>query len=232
MTRIQAQLLLPLLFLALASCGIAPPFDAKAVAQEWAAFMDRDYVLRPSDRLAISIYTEPIYNQEITISPNGTVSLLRLPDRLKASGMSIAAFRRRVQADYGKILENPEVSVTLLEAAVQSVYVAGEVSGPGVITYQPGMTLTQAIAAAGGLLVTAKWSNVRVLRNRGRSSDKTYPVNSQKIIFEGSPDFLVLPGDVIWCQTSEIADLGNYVDLYIRRLLPFSIGGISIPTSN
>jgi hypothetical protein len=34
---------------------------------------------------------------------------------------------------------------------------------------------------------------------------------------------LVLPGVVILCATSAIADAGNWVELYIRRLLPFSL---------
>jgi len=71
---------------------------------------------------------------------------------------------------------------------------------------------------------------VRVLRNSGKGTDKTYRVNAEQILFEASPDFLVLPGDVVFCQTSGIADAGNWVELYIRRLLPFQIGGLAVPT--
>ena len=44
--------------------------------------------------------------------------------------------------------------------------------------------------------------------------------------------FLLLPGDVVYAQTSTIADLGNLVELYVRRLLPFSLGGPALGTIN
>jgi polysaccharide export outer membrane protein len=228
MRRCHTPFLISML-LVLSACSSAPPFDAKAVVQEWASFMDRDYVLRPGDRLALSFFRFAEMDHEVAVSPNGTVALRRLPEQLRASGMSIAAFRRKVQAEYNKVLEDQEVSVSLVQAAVQTVYVAGEVSNPGPVAYVPGMTLTQAVAAAGGFLITVHWSDIRVLRNRGRASDKTYRVNTDAILFEGSPDFLVLPGDVVWAQTSAVADVGNWVELYIRRLLPFPIAGVALP---
>src|SRR5687768_275676 len=47
-----------------AACAGAPPFDAKAVATEWAAYMQRDYVLRPGDRLAIRVDSEALRTAE------------------------------------------------------------------------------------------------------------------------------------------------------------------------
>jgi hypothetical protein len=38
----------------LAACA-APPFDAKAVALEWASYMQRDYSLRPGDKLTVRV---------------------------------------------------------------------------------------------------------------------------------------------------------------------------------
>ena len=47
-----------LLLLVVTACAGAPPFDAKAVAVEWAAYMQRDYSLRPGDKLAVQV-TQP-----------------------------------------------------------------------------------------------------------------------------------------------------------------------------
>jgi polysaccharide export outer membrane protein len=226
--------LLALLFLvvagSLASCSSAPPFDAKAVVREWRTFMDQDYILRGGDKITISIFQNEELSQELIVSPNGMVALKRLPSAVRASGKTIGAFRREVQAAYAKFLNNPEVTVSLTEAALRSVYVAGEVKSPGPIPYVQGMILSQAIAAAGGLDITAKWSDVRVLRNNGRGRDHTYRVNADTILHDGTPDFLVLPGDVVYAQTSGIADVGNWVELYIRRILPVPITGLAVPT--
>ena len=47
--------LAPLLFVLLTACSSAPQFDAKAIALEWAAYMQRDYVIRPGDSLSVNV---------------------------------------------------------------------------------------------------------------------------------------------------------------------------------
>ncbi len=220
-----------LLLLLLTACSSAPPFDAKAVAQEWAAYMQRDYSLRPGDKLSVQIQqpgsseADGDVLQEVIVSPTGSIDLRRLPAPLQVSGRSIGAVRTLVLEAYKKEFTNPRVSVSLLDAAAQSTYVCGEVFRPGPVPFQAGLTMTQAIAAAGGFNYTIKDSDVRILRIGPDGSQRTFRVNMAAVLLDQQPDFLLLPGDVVYCQTSAIADLGNLVDLYIRRLLPFSLGG-------
>jgi hypothetical protein len=71
---------------------------------------------------------------------------------------------------------------------------------------------------------------VRILRISADGQQRSFRVNLSRVLLEQEPDFLLLPGDVVYCQTSTIADIGNLVDLYIRRLLPFTLTGPSIGT--
>ncbi|MCA8973163.1 MAG: polysaccharide biosynthesis/export family protein, partial [Planctomycetes bacterium] len=220
-----------------AACA-APPFNAKAVASEWAAFMQRDYVLRPGDRLSVRVdqlsggaQGDARDNvQEVIVSPTGTIDLRLLPGPLQVGGRSMSAARTQVIEAYKHEYTEPRVSVSLTEAAVQSVYVCGEVRAAGAIPFQPGMTMTQAIAAAGSFHYTVNHDNIRILRVNPDGTQRTFAVNMQAVFEEEQPDFLLLPGDVIYCQTSGIADAGNWVDLWIRRLLPFQIGGPALGT--
>ncbi len=226
--------------LLLAACSsAAPPFDAKAIAQEWAAYMQRDYVLRPGDRLSVRV--DQLFeqqgeardsDQEVVVSPTGTIDLRRLPGPLPVGGKSVGATRTLIVDAYKQLFPGgePRVSVALTEAAVQSVYVCGEVFRPGPVPYQPGITMTQAIASAGSFNHTVKHSDIRVLRINQDGSQRTVRVNMEAILLDQQPDFLLLPGDVIYAQTSGIADAGNWVDLWIRRLLPFQLGGPAIGT--
>lgn len=224
-----AAFALPFAFVA--ACSSAPPFDAAAMVRDWAQYMQKDYVLRPGDRLAISVYQQPDLTQETVVAPNGSVSLRRIPDPLPAAGVTVGSFRTLVQQRYAEVpVEHAEVSVSLVEASAKSVYVAGEVQKPGVVPYVTGMTLSQALAAAGGFLITADDDDVRVLRNQPMAGPHTYRVNVEQTLYESGPDFLLLPGDVVFAQTSGIADVGNWVELYIRRVLPFQITGFSVPT--
>jgi polysaccharide export outer membrane protein len=217
-------------FLLACACSSAPPFDAKAVATEWAAYMQRDYVLRAGDRLAVRVDN---LSSEVIVSPTGTIDLRRLPGPLQVAGRSVGAARTLVYEAYKNgVFNDPIVSVTLTEAATQSIYVCGEVFRAGPVPFTPGLTMTQAIAAAGSFNYTVKHSDIRILRINADGTQRTFRVNLDKVLLDQSPDFLLLPGDVIYAQTSGIADLGNLVDLYVRRLLPFAIGGPSIGTIN
>ncbi len=219
------------------ACSSAPPFDAKAVALEWAAFMQRDYVLRAGDRLSVrvdqlrgeGVAADSV--QEVRVSPTGSIDLRDLPGPLHVGGRSVGATRTEIVEAYkGLFIGEPRVSVSLLEAAAQSVYVCGEVFRPGPVPYQPGLTMTQAVASAGSFNYTVKHSDVRVLRLGMDGANRTFRINMDAVLLDQSPDFLLLPGDVVYCQTSGIADAGNWVDLWFRRLLPFSIGGPALGT--
>ncbi len=219
---------LALLAACLCSCS-APQFDAAAMVQEWAAFMQKDYVLRPGDEVTINVYEHEDLTQTQIVTPDGTISLRRIENPLSVGGVSVAMAQKRVQQAYADVVKEPEVSLSLSEVAASSVYVAGEVRRAGPVPYVSGMTLTQAIAEAGGYVITAKSEDVRVLRNVGSEGAKTYRVNVWDTLHDEAPDFLVLPGDVVFCQTSAIADVGNWVTLYIARLLPFPPSAAVIP---
>jgi protein involved in polysaccharide export with SLBB domain len=226
---------------ALASCASAPPFDAKAVAQEWAAYMQRDYIVRAGDRLSVRVdlatsTTEsgaPADNvQAVIVSPTGTIDLRRLPGPLQVAGKSVSEVRSITLEAYKREFNEVRIGVQLTEAALQSIYVCGEVKAPGALPFSPGMTMTQAIAQAGSFDITIKHNDVRILRINQDGTQRTFRVNMEAVLLEEQPDFLLLPGDVIYAQTSVIAELGNCVEFHSRRRLPFQIGGPALGTIN
>lgn len=231
----------PLLIVAvaLAGCSSAPPFDAKAVALEWAAYMQRDYVLRAGDHLEVRVDGlqvqgdgEKDVSQEVIVSPTGWIDLRGLPASVQVGGKSVGAARTLILEAYKGRYANPRVFVSLAEVGAQSVFVCGEVGRSGPVPYQPGLTMTQAIATAGSFNITVKHGDVRVLRIAADGTQRTFRVNMNSILLDEAPDFLLLPGDVIYCQTSGIAEAGNWVELWIRRLLPFSLGGPALGSVN
>ncbi|MFT4514936.1 MAG: protein involved in polysaccharide export with SLBB domain [Planctomycetota bacterium] len=226
---------------ALASCASAPPFDTKGVAQEWAAHMQRDYVVRAGDSLSVRVdlamsTTEsvaPADNvQAVIVSPTGTIDLRRLPGPLQVAGKSVGEVRSITLAAYKREFDDVHIGVQLNESALQLIYVCGEVKAPGALPFSPGMTMTQAIAQAGSFDITIKHNDVRILRINQDGTQRTFRVDMDAVLLDEQPDFLLLPGDVIYAQTSAIAELGNCVELYIRRLLPFQIGGPALGTIN
>jgi len=240
-TKYLRVLFASVMALLLAACASAPPFDAKAVAMEWAAYMQRDYIVRAGDSLSIRVDLPSSGSEQgdrgsdnvqaVIVSPTGTIDLRRLPGPLQVAGKSVSEVRTLVLEAYKREFTEVRIGVQLTEAAAQSVFVAGEVRDPGAIAYQPGMTMTQAIAMAGSFQVTVKHNDIRILRVNSDGTQRTFRVNMLDVLYDEQPDFLLLPGDVIYCQTSSIAEVGNWVELWVRRLLPFQLTGPAIGTS-
>lgn len=99
------------------------------------------------------------------------------------------------QASDMNLLVRPGDVVTLHANATQFLYVGGEVKFPGEKTYRRGLTLTQALISAGGVL--GKPKEARLGRDDGRgflivTKFKLKEIESGKV-----PDPLVRPGDRI-----------------------------------
>jgi polysaccharide biosynthesis/export protein len=121
-----------------------------------------DYRLAVGDVLELSAVGVPELKQRAQITQDGNVAL-PLVGTLPAKGLTLAElrarvrqilptreFRRRTEAgrEYPVILAPNDVDVTIAE--YRPIYVNGDVSKPGEVTYRPGLTVRQAIALAGG----------------------------------------------------------------------------------
>jgi polysaccharide export outer membrane protein len=77
------------------------------------------------------------------------------------------------------------------------VYVSGEVSKPGAIPFSEGLTVTQAIARAGGTKRTAKMRDAYILRGSERIA-----INITKIRAGRAPDVGLMPNDQVILKES------------------------------
>lgn len=87
---------------------------------------------------------------DMDVGPDGTLSVPTLGS-IDVSGMSPdqlgAEIGTRLQVKLG-LLDAPDATVQVL--AYPPIYIVGNVSAPGQYAYQPGMTVVQALALAGG----------------------------------------------------------------------------------
>ena len=93
------------------------------------------------------------------------------------------------------LLVRPGDVITLHANVTQFLYIAGEVNSPGEKTYRRGLTLTQALIAAGG--VTNKGKEARLGRDDGRGFLTVTRIKLKDIESGKVPDPLVRPGDRI-----------------------------------
>jgi len=110
----------------------------------------------------------------------------------------------------GKPQANPYLQagdiVTLPEA--EQVYVVGNVLSPRAIPLSEPITLTQAIAMAGGVAKDSKKDKIRIVRQApGSQTKKEIMVDLSAIEKKHAEDIALMPNDIVNVQTSEAKSL-------------------------
>jgi polysaccharide export outer membrane protein len=108
----------------------------------------------------------------------------------------------------GNILIKPHDVITVNRARM--VYVLGNVTRPGgyVMSENETMSVTQAVALAGGWDKTAALSAARILRADGGAEREQIPLNVKKIMENKSPDLELRPDDIVYVPNSLGKQLG------------------------
>jgi polysaccharide biosynthesis/export protein len=102
----------------------------------------------------------------------------------------------------GNILIKPHDVITVPRARM--IYVLGNVTRPGgyVLTENETMSLTQAIALAGGWDHSASLGGARILRADGGPTREQIPANVRKIMQNKAPDLQLRPDDILYIPNS------------------------------
>jgi len=102
----------------------------------------------------------------------------------------------------GNILIKPHDVITVPRARM--IYVLGNVGKPGgyVLSDNETMSVTQAIALAGGWDKTAALSGTRILRAGGGAEREEIPANLKKIMENKAPDLQLRPDDILYVPNS------------------------------
>jgi polysaccharide export outer membrane protein len=148
-----------LLLALLVSAGL----DRSAAAQDAPG-----YRFNAGDLVRISVWREEALDREALVQPDGTVSF-PLVGQVAAAGRTADAVRDEIARRIDRYIPEAVVTVELLEARGNKVYVIGEVAKPGEYQLARPITVVQAISLAGGFTPFAGTRKVRVLRSEGGS---------------------------------------------------------------
>ncbi|MEN9535912.1 MAG: hypothetical protein RIR37_1185, partial [Verrucomicrobiota bacterium] len=105
-------------------------------------------VLSAGDEVKVTFRGAPELDTRQKIPASGRLSLPTVGD-VQAAGRTIAALQANLTALYQPHLQDPNVQVTL-ENAAAGVYVSGEVLRPGRIPLDRPMTVLEAVMESGG----------------------------------------------------------------------------------
>lgn len=135
-------------------------------------------------------------NPSVPVRPDGMISLSLLGD-IPAAGQTPMQLSTDVATRLKKYVNDPLVTVTVLNVQQKEVYLLGEIQKTGPVALAPGMTPLQVIAAAGGLSPFAKAKRIYILR-RSAGKQSKIAFDYKKAIKNGDLQGVsLLPGDTI-----------------------------------
>lgn len=186
-----------------AAPGIAASVDPLVLAQDT---QDREpgYRIGPADKLALRVFqVEDLSFDEIFVDASGNLQLPLLGS-VQAAGLTPAELSEDIERRLAeRYLRNPQVVVTVTEAASQKITVDGAVTKPGVYEMRGRTTLMQAVAMAEGPTRVAALDSVAVFRTvEGRRMVAVFDL--QAIRGGQAEDPIVLGDDVIVVDTSRL----------------------------
>ena len=214
---------------------ILPPAPAKPAVDAGHISELPPYKLQVGDILDVRLMLNPELNEEVTIRPDGHISTTVVHDEL-AYGRSVPDLTDALQRDYGNELKNPRLSVVLKSFAPTRIYVGGEVTNPGeFINVGPTLTLSQAIARAGGLkMMTGDEDKVFIIRRGPDDVPQFLSARVQDVMWGKDPsaDIRLAPFDVVYVPRSGIAEVYRFLNQYLLAFVPVSWGFSYVVNSN
>ena len=157
------------------------------------------YRLGPDDVISVDVFNQERYSRkDITVPPSGRISLSLIPGGVFVNGKTVEDVAAIITKAYDEYIIDPQVTVSLEKASSYRYSIIGDVGHPGIRLMSHRMTVTEAIAEAGGVLGTGDKSKIVVLRRQADGHLAQLPVNVSAIYSGRAPDTLYLvPGDQI-----------------------------------
>jgi len=155
----------------------------------------QDPVIGPGDVLSIIVIGEPGLSGAYTVRGDGVI-VFPLIGEVTAVGATPKELADRLVAALKRYLKNPRVQVSFQQVVPRKlfVHVLGQVLKPGSYEFQPGLSLAEVLAQAGGPTTRAALRKAVVIRKKTQ-----IPVDLEALLMKGnaSRNVLLEPGDVI-----------------------------------
>ena len=182
------------------------------------------YRLYPGDELEVQTPSAPELTKTVTVQPDGRISLPLLPPVMVAD-RSVGEAEAIIARAYSSQLLRPEVIISVKSAPLK-VFVGGEVDKPGVYDMPGDINALQAVIMAGGFKISAKQSQVVIIRRGpdGRAMMRTADLRHGIKDPSGADAVPLRRFDVVYVPRSNVAEAGLFIQQYIRDLSPIDLG--------
>ncbi len=156
------------------------------------------------DELKTAITTSDRGQSKISpVRPDGRTSFPFIGD-IEVAGLTVEEVRGIINERYRYYVRNLEVTVVLERVVNPTIFVSGEVNGPGNLTITGPLYLSQVVTRARGLTPTADGKHVMVIRRFGVSKPVLFRTDLDAVLLKGdiSQDVLLVEDDTVYVPRS------------------------------
>ena len=156
-----------------------------------------DFVIGVEDVLEIKVWREPDFSTKAVVRPDGKIGMALLGD-IQASGLTTRQLQEVLATKLSRLIEQPDVSVVVIEIHSQFVHLIGSVGRPGAYILGGPLTVVELLARAGGLTKT-KSGDIAIIRKKAEGEPERIHFN-YKAFIEGKNlerNILLKNGDVV-----------------------------------
>jgi polysaccharide export outer membrane protein len=176
------------------------------------------YRLRKGDTFDLDFALSPEFNQTVAVQPDGYITL-KGSGSIFVEGQTVPELTETVKAAYAKTLHDPVIAIALKDFEKPYFIAAGQVTKPGKYDLRSDLTVTVAVAIAGGFNDKAKHSQVVLFRPLPGGGYQAKLLNVKKLLASRnlSEDVQLQPGDMLYVPQNAFSK--------IRPFLPTSSMG-------
>jgi polysaccharide export outer membrane protein len=185
--------------LGVTSCGASAASGYRHYGREYDP-RRQPYVIGVGDALHVGVWQEKDLSADVNVRPDGTVTL-PLVGEVRAAGRTTAQLRDDVRQRLLQYVKTAIVTVAVTTVASYRFTVAGNVAQTGIFNPAYYVTVSEAIAMAGGPNEYADADSVVIIRaDPGGGKLRRIPVDYEAILEGDRPDqnIVILAGDTVF----------------------------------
>lgn len=170
------------------------------------------YQLRKGDSFDLEFAFSPEFNQTVAVQPDGYVTLKGVGS-VFVEGQTVPELTETLKAAYAKVLHEPVITIAPRDFEKPFFIAAGQVGRPGKYELRSDLTVTEAVALAGGFNDRSKHSEVVLYHPVAGGGFESKVLNVKKLLATRnlSEDLRLQPGDLVYVPQNKYSKIRPYI---------------------
>jgi polysaccharide biosynthesis/export protein len=170
------------------------------------------YKLRKGDSFDVDFAMTPEFNQVVAVQPDGYITLKAIGS-MYVEGQTVPELTQTLTNAYTKILHDPVIAVSLKDFEKPYFIASGQVARPGKYDLRGDLTVTEAVAIAGGFDEKSKHSQVVLFHPVPTGGFEAKVINVKKLMAskDMSEDIRLQPGDMLFVPQNSLSKIKPFL---------------------